>query len=104
MLPKLSKFGRIKPRLAKQPAHKSRVAGLGCVVCRAPAEIHHVRTGLQAKDDRRIVGLCPGHHRHNADSFHQLGSNARFLEVHGIDLVIEADLQRILSINEGILK
>jgi hypothetical protein len=29
---------------------------------------------------------------------------ARFLEVHGIDLVIEADLQRILSINEGILK
>ena len=71
MLPKLSKFGRIKPKLVKQPAHKNRVAG---------------------------------HHRHNADSFHQLGSNARFLEVHGIDLVIEADLQRILSINEGILK
>jgi len=104
MLPKLRPVLRIKPKLAKQPAHKSRVAGLGCVVCRAPAEIHHIRTGLQAKDDRRIVGLCPGHHRHNADSFHQLGSNARFLEVHGIDLVIEADWQRILSINEGILK
>ena len=103
MIPKLPKFDRIKPKLVKQPAHKSRVAGLGCVVCRGPAEIHHVRTGNQARDDRRVVGLCAGHHRLNKDAFHKLGSNEAFFKVHGIDLVIEADLQRILSINEGIL-
>lgn len=95
---------RLKPRLAKQPAHKNRVAGLGCVVCRGPAEIHHVRTGNQARDDRRIVGLCAGHHRHNADAFHQLGSAERFMEVHGIDLVEVAEWQWIISVNEGLAR
>lgn len=54
---------RIKPKRVKQSAHLARVAGLGCCVCRGPAEIHHVRTGNQARDDRRVVGLCAGHHR-----------------------------------------
>lgn len=104
MLPKLPKFGRIKPKLVKQPAHKTRVASLGCVVCRAPAEIHHVRTGNQARDDRRVVGLCAGHHRHFPDAFHNLGNTERFLEVHGIDLVECAEWQWTVSINEGLAK
>lgn len=95
---------RLKPRLAKQQAHKNRVAGLGCVVCRGPAEIHHVRTGNQARDDRRVVGLCAGHHRHYPDAFHNLGSAAKFLEVHEIDLVREADWQWTISVNEGLAK
>lgn len=104
MIPKLPKFGRIKPKLVKQSRHLARVAGLGCVVCRTPAEIHHVRTGNQAKDDRRVVGLCAGHHRHNADAFHVLGSAQRFLEVHGIDLVEVAEWQWTVSVNEGLVK
>jgi len=102
MLEKLRPFGRIKPRLAKQKAHLNRVAAVGCLVCNGPAEIHHVRTGLQAKDDRRVVPLCAGHHRHNADSFHQLGSADLFHKVHGIDLVREADWQWTISVNEGL--
>ena len=104
MIHKLRPFLRIKPKLAKQPAHKNRVAGLGCLVCNGPAEIHHVRTGLQARDDRRVVPLCAGHHRHNADAFHQLGSAELFRKVHGIDLVREADWQWTISVNEGIAK
>lgn len=104
MLPKLPKFGRIKPRLAKQPKHLARVAGLGCLVCHGPAELHHVRTGLQARDDRRVVPLCAGHHRHNADAFHVLGSAERFLEEHGIDLVEAAEWQWTISVNEGLAK
>jgi len=104
MLAKLRPFGRIKPRLAKQPAHLARVAGMGCLVCKGPAEVHHVRTGLQPRDDRRVVGLCAGHHRLNADSFHQLGNSALFFETHGIDLVREADWNWTISVNEGIAK
>jgi len=104
MLPKLPKFGRVKPKLAKQPLHKARVAGLGCLVCNGPAELHHVRSGLQARDDRRIVPLCAGHHRHNADAFHNLGSAAAFKAVHGIDLVREAEWQWDISVNEGLAK
>lgn len=52
--------------------HLSRVAGLGCIVCRnlklgeTPAEIHHIRTGqgvgLRA-DNFKVIPLCSIHHR-----------------------------------------
>jgi len=38
------------------------------------------------------------------DSIHLLGSNARFFEVHGIDLAKEADFEWTLSVNEGLAK
>jgi hypothetical protein len=102
MLAKLRPFGRIKPRRAKQPKHVARVAGMGCLVCSGPAEIHHVRTGNQARDDRRVVPLCAGHHRHNADAFHNLGSADLFHKVHGINLVQEAERQWDISVDEGL--
>ena len=95
---------RLKPKLAKQPAHLNRVAGLGCLVCKGPASIHHVRTGNQARDDRRVVPLCAGHHQNYPDAFHKLGSSELFLKVHGIDLVTESDWQWTISVNEGIAK
>lgn len=50
----------------------SRVAALGCIVCKnlglgeMPAEIHHVRTGQgigQRADHRKTIPLCQQHHR-----------------------------------------
>ena len=41
----------------------TRVAALGCVVCRRPAEIHHVRSNGSRRDDAAVIGLCPDHHR-----------------------------------------
>lgn len=52
--------------------HLSRVAELGCIVCRnqnlgeTPAEIHHIRTGQgtsQRADHRKSIPLCHTHHR-----------------------------------------
>lgn len=52
--------------------HLSRVAALGCIVCRnqnlgeTPAEIHHIRTGQgasQRADHRKSIPLCHMHHR-----------------------------------------
>lgn len=52
--------------------HLSRVAALGCIVCRqlgcpdSPAGIHHIRTGQgagQRADHFHVIPLCSAHHQ-----------------------------------------
>ena len=54
--------------------HLSRVAALGCILCRhlgtpgTPAEVHHLRDGqgaAQRASNWLTVPLCPEHHRGN---------------------------------------
>ena len=40
-----------------------RVAALGCIICRRPAEIHHVKFGINNRDNMRVIPLCLYHHR-----------------------------------------
>lgn len=96
------KHKRIKPRRVKHPAHMARVAAQGCLVCKRPAEVHHVRTGNQGKDDARVVPLCPEYHR-GAKGFHGLGSDRAFLDEYGISLSLEAERLAMESKWEGIL-
>ncbi len=47
-------------------AHMDRVASLGCLICHAPAEVHHIRQGQgmgQRASHYLTVPLCPEHHR-----------------------------------------
>jgi hypothetical protein len=42
-----------------------KVASLGCMICKMPAEIHHIRTGqghMRAKYTQ-VIPLCHRHHR-----------------------------------------
>lgn len=41
-----------------------RVVALGCIVCGSPAEVHHLTgdSGIGQKS-RRVLPLCPPHHR-----------------------------------------
>jgi hypothetical protein len=44
----------------------SKVAELGCIICKSPAEIHHIRTGMgigQRNTNFMVLPLCPQHHR-----------------------------------------
>ena len=43
----------------------SKVAELGCFICKMPAEIHHRRTGMGHKraNDDDVIPLCHVHHR-----------------------------------------
>ena len=46
--------------------YKSRVAALGCIVCGAPAMLHHPRfcAGMgQRASDWLVIPLCPDHHQ-----------------------------------------
>jgi hypothetical protein len=75
-----------------EQAHKSRVAELGCAVCRrlglgeTPAELHHVREGQgmsQRASDFLVIPMCPEHHR-GASGLHGLGTRG-FERRYGVD-------------------
>jgi hypothetical protein len=76
----------------RERAHKSRVAELGCAVCRrlglgeTPAELHHVREGQgmsQRASDFLVIPLCPSHHR-GSEGLHGLGTRG-FERRYGVD-------------------
>lgn len=90
---------KYKPVAVRQ--HHDRVAERGCLVCGAPATIHHVtghadRPGRFSRDQWLVVPLCPPHHQKCHDPFNRapisveaLGHQGFFQE-HGIDLLAEA--------------
>lgn len=46
--------------------HLNKIASLGCIICRMPCEIHHLRHGMgmgQRNSHFNAIGLCPNHHR-----------------------------------------
>ena len=62
--------------------HMSRVAELGCAVCRrmgypgTPSELHHPRAGMglgRRASNWEVIPLCPEHHR-GATGLHGLGT------------------------------
>ena len=55
-----------KRATAAERRHLARVASLGCSVCRGPAEVHHITTGVgmgQRASHYETIPLCPRHHR-----------------------------------------
>lgn len=49
----------------REKLHKNRLAALGCLICKRPPEIHHIRkgTGLGLREsDFRALPLCFDHH------------------------------------------
>jgi len=56
----------------KEIAHMSKVADLGCIVCRnngfiTPAEIHHTEGKTQKNAHLKVLPLCFYHHRMGGD-------------------------------------
>lgn len=52
-----------KTATTAEKAHLSRVAALGCMVCRMPAQVHHCGTHLGGgRDHMRVIPLCVTHH------------------------------------------
>lgn len=54
---------------AAEKRHLDKVASIGCLICGAPAEIHHMRTicGMsQRANNWMVIPLCPEHHRTGA--------------------------------------
>lgn len=89
--------------------HKSKVARLGCMVCRrlfnhlqladTPVELHHIRggRGWGKGDYTTLISLCVEHHRGNT-GVHSLGTKG-FVKHYGFteqDLL--DDVERLLDV------
>lgn len=81
--------------------HHDFVASLGCLVCGAPAEVHHVtgyadKPGRFARSDWLVVPLCPPHHRIGCDPYSRIPQSVEalghqgFFDEFGLDLLQEA--------------
>ena len=89
--------------------HMSRVAELGCAVCRrmgyagTPAELHHKRAGTGAgrrSSHMEVIPLCPEHHRGNT-GIHGLGTKG-FPKYWGYDEDdLLADVAKLLELGEN---
>jgi hypothetical protein len=86
--------GRRNPRLeptALEQRHMDRVRLMGCVVTGHEGDLalHHVMKcegKTKRRDHRFVVALIHDLHNRGDQSVHALGSEARFKEVHGVDL------------------
>ena len=70
------------PARTKAVAHMLAVKALGCLICGAPAEAHHLPG---PRDDMRTIPLCPRHHRteYGPGAYHF--SRPAFNAAHGSD-------------------
>ena len=54
-----------KRKTKEEQVWLNRVAELGCIICGAPAEIHHIGNGTMGKkaSNFEVIPLCHVHHR-----------------------------------------
>jgi hypothetical protein len=83
--------------MKQEKAYLSAVAALGCIICGAPAEIHHPRfaVGMSQRASHWLaIGLCSTHHRigQYGEAIHQ--GQALFERNHGSEESLLAETIR----------
>lgn len=75
-------------------AHMLAVKSLGCLICGAPAEVHHLP---HPRDDMRTIALCPRHHRteFGEQAYHY--NRKRFNDTHGSDKYLLEKTMKMLD-------
>lgn len=53
----------MKAKTKAEKEYLNKVAALGCLRCGRPAEIHHVKYGMNNRPHSQVIPLCPYHHR-----------------------------------------
>ena len=88
--------------MSKQPTAEDKrrfaaMADYGCVICRQPASIHHIRSGmgLGQRNHRLSIPLCPEHHQHGPTAYHR--NRIDFEREHGTELELLAIMDEILA-------
>jgi len=99
MIKPILKPGR-KPKPGKtqaEKAHLDRVASLGCIICGAPACIHHVRQNASKRDHMRVIPLCHYHHQ-GQEGLHHLG-RAEWVKRYGKEIdLLEIVRERLIDV------
>jgi hypothetical protein len=78
-------------------AYFNKVVELGCIVCRMPAEIHHLRTGagmgMKSKD---VIPLCSNHHRNGGYGVAYHAGRLQFEKNFGTELELLERVHKLL--------
>lgn len=78
---------------AQEKRYMQKVRELGCLICNAPANAHHIRTE-RIKNDFLVIPLCRDHHQGDF-SIHM--SKEQFTNIYGSELDLLA--QTIARLN-----
>jgi hypothetical protein len=79
---------------AKEKRHMGRVAALGCLICKQPANVHHIRTE-RIKNHFLTIPLCREHHQGDF-SIHM--DKRQFENIYGSELYLLANTIEQLSL------
>jgi len=79
---------------AKEKRHMGRVAALGCLICKQPANVHHIRTE-RIKNHFLTIPLCREHHQGDF-SIHM--DKRQFENIYGSELYLLAQTIEQLSL------
>lgn len=89
--------------------HMSRVAGLGCIVCRnegygaSPAACHHIRAGQgmsQRASNYEVLPLCGAHHQTGGYGVAIHAGQKEWEKRYGTELELLSQVRRELGITE----
>ena len=77
--------------------HMGRVAELGCLICRRPAQVHHVRGGGMGRKSSNYdtFPLC-FHHHTGAEGIHTIGIMT-WEDRYGSELAMLTETKRLLA-------
>jgi hypothetical protein len=78
----------------KEKRHMGRVAELGCLICKQPANVHHIRTE-RIKNHYLTIPLCREHHQGDF-SIHM--DKRQFENIYGSELYLLAQTIEQLSL------
>jgi len=93
-----------------ESAHLSRVAALGCIVCRnlgygeSPAACHHIRAGQgmsQRASHFEVIPLCGAHHQTGGHGVAIHAGQKTWEANYGTELELLAQVRRLLGIEDA---
>ncbi len=89
----------VRPQKQKPDASVDlRLSEIGCVVCRRPAEIHHLRRGVGlSQRSTDAIPLCPDHHRTGGHGVAFHAGPRAFELAHGTEDELLAKTQTLLT-------
>ena len=78
-----------------EKAHHDLVASFGCMICGAPACVHHIRQNGEPRDHKKVIPLCHYHHQ-GAEGIHFLGKRVWY-ERYGHEMDLLEQLNEMLK-------
>lgn len=90
-------MAKIEPTAADK-RYWSKLSEYGCLICRQPAEIHHITTGVgmgQKAAHRDVIPLCHAHHRTGGSGVAIHAGKRTWETIYGSEVELLAEMRDI---------